>query len=129
MKYLSTALAISVLSLILFLGCAKDSPTNSNQGAGGDFTIIIGPGTAPEYSWTVGNAFSVTVVRTATPTTIVWGLATPGQNGLTSPVTHGSVQSGAIETSATEPALTAGVEYRVSVTRLDGSFGFTDFTP
>ena len=122
---------ISILTILtfLFLGCADDSnPADSNNG-GGDFTVTVGSGTSPQYSWSAGDAFSVSVVRTGAPTTIVWGIATPGQSNIASPATHGVTPIGAIPTAQTEIALTAGVEYRVSVSLLDGKTGYTDFTP
>lgn len=122
---------VVTLFFTILCGCAEDSPINANNAgnSGGDFTVTVSDGTTPAYSWTIGNAFTINVVRTANPTTIVWGVTTPGQNGIASPVTHGQVPGGAIEQAAVEKELESGVEYRVSVVLLDGSFGFTDFTP
>ncbi len=116
-----------VVFLIFFTGCSEDSnPANSG---GGDFEVTVGSGTTPQYSWSSGDAFSVSVVRTGAPTNIVWGIVTPGLSNIASPATHGVTPSGAVPTSQVETALTAGVEYRVSVSLLDSKIGYTDFTP
>ncbi len=122
------AVAIAAFAVV---GCGGDSGTNSTTN--GDFSITVGSGTRPTYTWSAGDAFSLSVVRTAAPTTIVWGLATMGNaENIASPVNHGtigSMTSGTVNTATTEQALTAGVEYRVTVTRLDGKTGWTEFTP
>lgn len=122
-RHLLSALIILAFS---FAGCGDSNPANSG---GGEFTVTVGSGATPQYSWSSGNAFSVSVMRTSAPTTIVWGLATPGQGNIASPATHGTTPAGSIQTSASETILTAGVEYRVSVSLLDGKTGFTEFTP
>jgi hypothetical protein len=83
----------------------------------------------PQYSWDGGNVTSLSIVRTSAPTVVVWGLSTPGTNGIASASRHGTVPTGAVETATTEKTLTAGVQYRVTATRLDGTTGFKDFTP
>ncbi len=120
--------------LLLAGACGDDNPTGGGGGGGtgGTITVTVTSGTAPNYSWTVGDVFTVNVARTSDRTTIVWGAATtPAADGIASPVTHGTLPSGTVQTSIsnTENVLTAGIEYTVSVARLDGTFGFTDFTP
>jgi hypothetical protein len=123
-----TAVAIAAFAVV---GCGGDSGTNSNTN--GDFAITVGSGTRPTYTWSAGDAFSISVVRTAAPTTIVWGLASMGNvENISSPTTHGTVgnmTSGTVNTATTESSLTAGVEYRVTITRLNGKTGWTEFTP
>ncbi len=119
---------VSILSAFLFTSCSeKNNPASS--GANGDFEVTVGSGTKPAYSWSVGKAFSVSVVRTADPTVIVWGIATPGQGNIASPATHGVTPQGAVATAKTELTLSSGVEYRVSVSLIDGKTGYTDFKP
>ncbi len=117
---------------LLFISCSEDPPNgagNNNSGTG-NITITVSGGTNPQYSWSGGNVFSVTVVRTSAPTVPVWGIATAGVDNIASAVTHGTTPSGAIQTFSTETTLSGGVQYRVSVARIAGSeFGFTDFTP
>lgn len=51
---------------------------------------------------------------------------------ITSPTNHGTignVLNGTVNTATTEQSLTAGVEYRVTITRLNGKTGWTEFTP
>lgn len=123
-----TFIIVSILFASLFTACSeKNNPTGSS--ANGDFEVTVGSGTTPEYSWTAGKAFSVSVVRTAEPTVIVWGIATPGQGNIASPAKHGVTPQGAVPSAETEKALTSGVEYRVSVSLLDGKTGYTDFKP
>ncbi|MFZ0389633.1 MAG: hypothetical protein WAN36_04165 [Calditrichia bacterium] len=132
MKYIK--LWMAGLIIALFISACSDSKDDDKKNptgpaTQGDFAVTVSSGTTPNYSWSAGNVFSVSVVRTADPTVIVWGIATPGQANIASPAKHGVVPTGAIETAQTEKALTAGVEYRVSVTKLDGKTGWKDFTP
>lgn len=132
MRYLKLVLSLSAIFSLLLISCDKKSstePTTTNNNTGSQFVITIGSGTNPTYSWTVGNAFSVSIVRTAAPTVIVWGLASPGTDNISSPVSHGTAPLGIIPTANTEPTLTAGVEYRISITQLDGTTGWAEFTP
>ncbi len=119
--------------LLLAGACGDDDPTSGGGGATG-ITITVTTGTAPAYSWTGGDVFTVSVTRTADPTVIVWGvLTTPPGDGIASPVTHGMVPSGTVQVSmapALEMTLTAGVSYTVNVVRENPTgFGFTQFTP
>ncbi|HGY55484.1 MAG TPA: hypothetical protein ENK44_07285 [Caldithrix abyssi] len=128
MCFRKTFIFVAIISIFMVTACSeKDNPTAST--ANGDFKVTVGSGTKPEYSWTVGKAFSVSVVRTSEPTVIVWGIATPGQGNIASPAKHGAVPTGAVATATAEITLASGVEYRVSVTLLDGKTGYTDFTP
>ena len=115
--------------LVLFAACGGDStgPSNSDN-TGSAFDVTISSGTKPTYTWSGGNAQSVSVVRVSAPGTIVWGIANLSLN-ITSPVTHGTVQAGSLATANVEPTLTAGVKYRVAVTRADMKSGFKEFTP
>lgn len=135
MKQLKFFAIIASIVVLAFIGCKKDEqPTSNNNtgggGTGGTITITVGSGLNPSYSWDGGNVYQLSVVRQSSPGTIIWGAATPGNNGIASPVAHGALPGGAVQTSFsnTEATLSAGVAYRVNVTRLDGSFGYTDFT-
>ena len=117
---------------LLFISCSEDNPagTGNNNSGAGNITITVGSGTNPQYSWSGDNVFSVTVVRTSDPGTPIWGIATPGQDNIESPATHGVIPSVATQLFSTETTLSGGVQYRVTVARINGSdFGFTDFTP
>lgn len=131
---LRTSLVAAVLMLLPLAGCSDSSdPTGPGGGGASDFSISVSAGVNPTYSWTTGAASSLSVVRTASPADVVWGIVDPtaqiGTTNLDSPVTHGSVKSGTIASFNTEPTLTAGVQYRVIVTRLNGQTGWTEFTP
>jgi len=127
-----TLLAGALLALVPLAGCS-DSNDPAGPGGASDFNVSVGSGVTPAYTWSTGAAASVSVVRVAAPTVIVWGLADPfyqlGQANLTSPVSHGSVKTGTVTSFSEEPTLTAGVQYRVIVTLPDGRTGWTEFTP
>jgi hypothetical protein len=114
---------------MLLAGCGSDStgPSNGNND-GSAFDITIGSGTRPTYSWPGGLGFSVSVVRVSAPGTIVWGIANTAMT-IQSPVTHGTVPVGSLQSANTENPLTAGVTYRVAITRADQKTGFKEFTP
>lgn len=122
---------VAVLVALVIGGCKKneDNPADAGNTQTSQIAITIGSGTRPQYTWGGGNVFSVSIVRTANQTVVVWGLATPGQNGVASPITKGTAPTGSVETAVTERTLTAGVQYRVSISRLDGTTGFKEFTP
>lgn len=115
-----------LLAATLLVSC-KDSTGNNG---GSRLDIGVTAGTRPTYTWE-GTGHSLSVVRTADPGTIVWGVAgtPPISEGVMSPVTHGTVPGGTIRTVNTEPVLTAGVQYRVTVTLHNGTNGWKDFTP
>ncbi|GAB4365148.1 MAG: hypothetical protein Kow0042_04210 [Calditrichia bacterium] len=130
-----------IIFMLLF-GCSKNNDDDNNNsnltgppaGTGqGSIAITVSSGVNPTYSWSGGNVFSLTVVRTSDPTVPVWGVTVAGStaDNVATPVKHGTVPTGAIQTSVTntEATLTAGVQYRVSVVRMDQSFGWKDFTP
>lgn len=94
-----------------------------------DFDIQIDLSVQPTYNFTGGPAMRLNVVRSEDPLTIVWGVATPGADDLASPVVHGTVPDGAIETAGQEPTLSGGIDYTVIVTRSDGSECEADFIP
>jgi hypothetical protein len=112
------------LAALLLVGCGD----TTGPGTGTHFNITVTPGTRPQYSWAEGFALSLAVTRVSAPGTPVWGVVDP--NGtLGSPVTHGTVPRDALEAGEVERVLTAGVQYRVTVTKPDGNIGFRDFTP
>ena len=116
-------------------GQSDDQQLSITVGAGtggvSEFPVTVGAGTTPTYTWADngGQASSLTVARVANPGAPVWAISTPGQNGIDSPVTHGTVPGGATNTVDVEPVLTPGVAYRARVTQLSGRTGFVDFTP
>ena len=132
--YRFRTLAVAVaLVVIVSLGCGDSSNTTGSGSSGSAFTVTAGSGTTPTYTWSAGDGFSVTVVRTSAATIPVWGIASPGSELISSAVTHGTVPSvsgGLITTTAvTETTLTAGPQYRVTISRLNGDTGFIEFTP
>lgn len=110
---------------------------NAQNGNGGGnqsgneipITVTVSGG-VPTYSWTGGGVQSLTIVRTSNPAMPVWIVATPGRDGVTSPLTQGAVPAGAVEGIATERTLVPGVEYRVSIARIaTNNAGWAEFTP
>lgn len=121
------ASAVAMLAAAAALSCT-DLPLDEGGGSGGDFDIGVSSGTTPSYSWSGGNAFEVSVVRTSDQTVIVWGVASTAQN-LSSPVRHGTTPSGAVQLANREPALSPGTQYRVTVKLANGDRAFRDFRP
>lgn len=97
--------------------------------AGGDFDISVLGDTTPVYTWSSGPANALSVFRSVSPTVPVWSIVTTGEDSIASPVTHGTIPGGAVVVTASEPVLTAGVRYRVVVTRTGGDYAWRDFTP
>jgi hypothetical protein len=120
--------AIAATLVIALAGCTDDL-LNGPGNSGGDFSISVGSGATPTYSWSAGPAFSLDVVRTSNQSQVVWRItdATDPRN-IGSPVRHGIVPAGTIESSALERVLTPGVTYRVSITLANGQSAFQDFT-
>ncbi|MGD8276697.1 MAG: hypothetical protein PVH00_01670 [Gemmatimonadota bacterium] len=122
----SRVFAILALAGVL-TACTDD--VSGPGGSGGDFTISVGGGTHPSYSWSAGPAFTIDVVRTSNPSVVVWRVADPSTMNIQSPVTHGTKPSNALETTSSERTLSVGVEYRVTVTLADGRQAYREFTP
>jgi len=99
-----SAVATCLVAVAAVAGCGSDNATGSG---GGDISITVSSGTTPDYSWGGGNVYSLSIVRTAAPTTIVWGVVTPASNGVASPTKHGTVATGVIRSANVEPTLTA----------------------
>ncbi len=120
---------VAGLSILALAGCS-DVILDGIGGSGGDFSISVGAGTDPVYTWSAGRAFSIDVVRTANQSVVVWRITDPNNSNITSPVRHGTVPAGALESVGTERTLTRGVEYRVTITLADGrTKAFRDFRP
>lgn len=123
------ALLTAAVLTLAQAGCTDDllsGPGNS----GGDFSINVGSGTMPTYSWSAGPAFSIDVVRTSNQTQVVWRITDPTDpRNIGSPVRHGVVPAGSIESSPLERVLTPGIQYRVTITLANQQSAFQDFTP
>jgi hypothetical protein len=122
---------IATIAVATATACVNDI-TGGINGSGGDFSISVGSGTTPQYSWSSGPAFSIDVVRTSAQTIVVWRVTSPSQPKISSPVRHGTVPAGALESSTSDPPeriLTPGVQYRVSIKLVDGQTAFQDFKP
>jgi hypothetical protein len=112
------------LALTGCLGLDNGNELIPAEASGAPTTYIqVGTGTTPEYSWQVGNISSLFVVRVADPLNPVWGVNSQGATDIIpSPITHGQTFSDANLQiiSTAEPVLTAGVEYRVTITTQGG---------
>jgi hypothetical protein len=105
-------------------------PIGGGGGTSGNIAVTAGSGTHPQYSWAGGGVQSVSVFRTADPTTAIWQIVcSSGGDCLASPVTHGTTPANGLALVSTELTLTAGVQYRVIVYRSSGDFGSADFIP
>lgn len=116
------------LALAVGAACSDDLGAGGDN-AGGDFSISVGSGNTPQYTWPGGPAVSVTVVRAANQTQFVWAVSSPTLRNIASPLRHGTVPQGAIELADDERTLTPGVRYRVSISLADGQSAFQEFTP
>jgi hypothetical protein len=124
------SLPLIAATLVIALASCTDDLLNGPGNSGGDFSISVGSGTTPTYSWSAGPAFSIDVVRTSNQTQVVWRITDPTDpRNIGSPVRHGIVPNGAIESSTLERVLTPGVTYRVSITLANQQSAFQDFTP
>jgi hypothetical protein len=126
-SYSTIALVVYVLMPVALSGClglSDGSELIPAEATGAPTSYIqVGTGTTPQYSWLVGNISSLFVVRTADPRNPVWGVNSRGATDtIPSPITHGQTFSDTnlqlINTA--EPVLTAGVEYRVTITTQGG---------
>jgi hypothetical protein len=123
----SKILPAIALALVAVAGCS-DLPLGEG-GSGGDFAVTVGCGTQPLYTWPSGLAFSIDVVRASYETVSVWRVANPNTSNIGSPLRHGTVPSGAVELVGTEKTLTAGVQYKVTITLADQRQAFQTFRP
>lgn len=90
--------------------------------------ITVGAGTTPQYSWDGGGVNSLIVNKSLDPETVSWTVGSLAEDGIASPVTHGTYPDNSYG-FAMEEVLTAGVMYRVGVVRTDETCGIKDFTP
>lgn len=117
----------ALVCIIALTGCTDVLPPDG--GSSGPFSITVGTGTRPSYSWTAGPAFRVEVTRVENPIIPVWAVANTATQNIASPVTHGTIPSGSLELVDTEKVLTAGVRYRVTITLPNNDRSSRDFRP
>jgi Regulator of chromosome condensation (RCC1) repeat len=115
------ATLLSSLVLTGCLGLSGGSELIPPEASGPAPTQVqVSTGTAPTYSWLVGNVSSVFVVRTDAPNNPVWGIsAQGGAEIIPSPVVQGTITFSDPNLqlmSSAELTLTAGVNYRVCIT-------------
>jgi len=120
---------LAAIALVFGLAGCTDAILDGIGGSGGDFSISVGAGTDPLYSWSAGPAFSLDVVRSANQSVVVWRITNPNTRNIASPVRHGTVPGGTLESVGTERTLTRGIEYRITITLADGRSAFRDFRP
>jgi hypothetical protein len=119
---------LALFAVALLAACT--SSTSGSTGPSGDPVVITATaGTTPTYLWTGASAVRISVARMSALTTEVWGVSSQTSGHILPGTKHGMVPSGATQTAMMEPALTAGVRYRVAVTLTDGRAGSLDFTP
>jgi hypothetical protein len=124
----ATRLAAIAATAAIFAGCT-DIYGNDDGNGNGDFTVTVGTGTQPNYSWPGGPAFEIDVYRTSDPLVPVWSIADPNSTrNITSPLRHGNVPSGVILLADDETTLRAGVSYRVTI-RVGNTTGSETFRP
>ena len=123
--------AAAVLALVTAGACSDDLGAGGDN-SGGDFTITVGSGAQPQYTWPGGPALSVSVFRASNTTIPVWEVVDAVNRDIASPLRHGTVPAGAQQTvppSDLEGSLTLGVRYRVEIRLASNQSAFQEFTP
>lgn len=99
-----------------------------DTGGDGDFTISISADNPPQYDWPDPAGLRLVVER-LDDGQVFWRIvATDPDVGFTPPVTHGISPVGADE-EVDQGALVANEEFRVRLTRIDGSSSTRTFSP
>jgi hypothetical protein len=121
--------AAGLAASFLLLACSDVLPPDG--GSTGDFTVTVGSGTQPTYSWPGGPAFRIDVVPLSNPLVPVWGVASTSSSSsnINTGLRHGTVPAGAIELTDEERTLTSGQRYRVTVTLLNQQRASREFRP
>ena len=104
-------------------------------GCGGETTAFapceshleVSRGARPTYRFTGGPVTAISVARNDEPNKIVWGLASPDVDGLTSPLEHASQPDKTIQTAQAERTLRGAVRYRARIQRLSGEVCEVEF--
>ena len=141
----SALLVMVVVLLVFFLTtCKKDNP--AEPAVKNTIEVTVGDGLSPKYSWKLvdggarTNIFRLAVYRIEDLHDCIWGVQTPttgsaweGQtffyDGLTSPLTHGTVPSGAEKYGIRDIyPLPEGHTYRVVVQKINGEQGVKEFS-
>jgi hypothetical protein len=126
-RRLST-IAVAALAAAMFAACGGNGSGSTGPG-GGTVVVAASTGTTPNYTWSGPTAVTIDVVRASSPSVAVWEISSPMSRNIPSGTQHGTVPAGSQLTANTEPVLTAGIKYRVTVALVDGTSGSVDFTP
>lgn len=135
-SFSATCLRLSDFSSVTVSGGVVDAPyvrglfdLEDTSDAGGDFSVSVGTGTQPVYTWSGGPVNALTVFRDGEQPAPVWAIVTYGADSIASGITHGQVPPGAMAVTSAETDLTQGVAYRIVVSRTDGDHAYRRFTP
>jgi len=111
------AAALALTGLIA--GCDLSALFDTGNGCTGDFTVTVGTGLTPEFTWD-GNSAGLSVTKFPETSERQWtlGMLTTPFNP---PVTYGTVPAGAMESEGAAKALVAGTQYAITITGGDGS--------
>ena len=114
---------VAPLALAATLGCGTVDPTSSLLGI--EFANLQTG--VPLIGWSAsgGNMNFIQLTTQSDQNTILWRLETPGADGLLPPLVYGSRPDslGNVVRTGSLPTLERGVEYRVTIRRLDGLGG------
>jgi hypothetical protein len=97
-------LAAVTLAVGALVGCSGSGTTGAGGGSGGsggssgDFEVTVGNGLTPSISWEGSGALGLGVAKYPGTSERVWVLSTASGTPFTSPVTYGTVPSGALST-------------------------------
>ncbi|KPK92705.1 hypothetical protein AMJ80_06435 [bacterium SM23_31] len=130
----SALLLIIIVLLFVVTICKKDNP--AEPPVKNTIFITVGSGTSPRYSWLdvngkVTRIYRLTVYEKTNLGDHIWGIQTAGGefDGISSPVTHGTIPSGAEKYGIRDvTVLPDGFTYRVMVQKMNGEQGWKDFS-
>ena len=126
-SYSITPLLVHLFAPLALTGClglSGGSELIPAEASGSPTSFIqVGTTTTPQYSWLVGDISSLFIVRVTDPLNPVWGVNSRGATDtIPSPIRHGQTftDDNLQIISNTEPVLTDGIEYRVTITTQGG---------
>jgi len=114
---------VAPLALAATLGCDTVDPTSSLLGI--EFANLETGVPLIGWSSSGGNMNFIQLTTLSDQNTVLWRLESPGADGLLPPLVYGSRPDslGNVVRTGSLPTLERGVEYRVTIRRLDGLGG------
>ena len=133
-----TAVGLALIGSLMVSGCLSDAVKKifgiRDTVGPREIKIQLGEGTKPTFSWNTKSGYTITVSFADRPNgPFLWGIKTPGRDGIHPPVVYGSIPPGAVDISDPlyyRPVLERGERYRVQVnTQFATASGYKVFSP